>query len=50
MAKGKDDPCWKGYEAYGTKQKSGRSVPNCIKSGEAGKAKDKAKAYKESKS
>ena len=40
MAKGKDDPCWKGYEAYGTKQKSG----------EAGKAKDKAKAYKESKS
>ena len=22
--------CWKGYEAYGTKQKDGRTVPNCV--------------------
>jgi hypothetical protein len=22
--------CWKGYEAVGTKQKNGRTVPNCV--------------------
>ena len=22
--------CWKGYEAIGTKQKNGRTVPNCV--------------------
>ena len=49
MAKGKDDPCWKGYEAAGMKKKGGKTVPNCIPSGKAGEAKDKAKAYKESK-
>ena len=49
MTKGKGDPCWTGYEAAGMKEKNGRTVPNCIKSGEAGKAKDKAKAYKDSK-
>ncbi|WP_279389067.1 hypothetical protein [Hymenobacter gummosus] len=27
----KDDPCWKGYEQAGTKQKDGKTVPNCIK-------------------
>ncbi len=25
-----DDPCWKGYEQVGTKQKSGKTVPNCV--------------------
>jgi hypothetical protein len=25
------DPCWKGYEMVGTKEKSGRQVPNCVK-------------------
>lgn len=28
--KKKDDPCWKGYEQYGTKKKDGKEVPNCI--------------------
>jgi Domain of unknown function (DUF6321) len=27
--KGKD-PCWKGYEMIGTKEKGGRTVPNCV--------------------
>ena len=25
------NPCWAGYEAYGTKMLNGREVPNCIK-------------------
>lgn len=25
-----NDPCWKGYEAYGTKKKDGKTVPNCV--------------------
>ena len=29
------DPCWKGYEAYGTKTKNGKKVPNCVKIEEA---------------
>ena len=24
------DPCWKGYEMIGMKQKDGRKVPNCV--------------------
>jgi len=24
------NPCWKGYEPVGTKQKGGRTVPNCV--------------------
>lgn len=28
--KDKDDPCWKGYEQYGTKKKNGKEVPNCV--------------------
>jgi hypothetical protein len=24
------DPCWDGYEQYGTKDMGGREVPNCI--------------------
>lgn len=26
----KDDPCWDGYEQYGTKKKDGKEVPNCV--------------------
>jgi hypothetical protein len=26
----KDDPCWNGYEQAGTKEKNGKTVPNCI--------------------
>lgn len=25
-----DNPCWKGYHPVGTKQKDGRTVPNCV--------------------
>jgi hypothetical protein len=25
-----NDPCWEGYEQYGTKDMGGREVPNCI--------------------
>jgi Flp pilus assembly protein TadB len=24
------NPCWAGYEAYGTKEKNGKTVPNCV--------------------
>ena len=27
----KNNPCWKGYKQIGTKDKNGRSVPNCVK-------------------
>ena len=26
----KKDPCWKGYEMVGMKDKSGKKVPNCV--------------------
>jgi len=26
----KDNPCWKGYHPVGTKQKNGKTVPNCV--------------------
>jgi hypothetical protein len=25
-----EEPCWSGYEQYGTKMLDGREVPNCI--------------------
>jgi hypothetical protein len=31
VEKMKNDPCWKGYEAIGMKNKNGRKVPNCAK-------------------
>ena len=27
--------CWKGYEAFGLKNKGGRKVPNCVKVGKS---------------
>jgi len=30
MAAGDEDPCWDGYEQYGTKDMDGKEVPNCI--------------------
>jgi hypothetical protein len=30
FAKEGEDPCWEGYEQYGTKDMNGREVPNCI--------------------
>ena len=26
----KDNPCWKGYKPVGTKEKAGKTVPNCV--------------------
>ncbi|CAM3398444.1 hypothetical protein POKO110462_00890 [Pontibacter korlensis] len=25
-----ENPCWKGYEPVGTKEKDGKTVPNCV--------------------
>ena len=33
----KADPCWEGYEMIGTKQKNGRTVPNCVAVGKKDK-------------
>lgn len=30
MQKEDNDPCWKGYRAYGMKKKRGKMVPNCV--------------------
>jgi len=30
MLKEDDDPCWDGYKQYGTKDKDGKEVPNCV--------------------
>ena len=30
VEKMKNDPCWKGYEMVGMKNKSGKKVPNCV--------------------
>lgn len=35
----KDDPCWKGYEQEGMKEKSGKKVPNCVPEKKTTKAK-----------
>lgn len=42
----KNDPCWEGYEAFGMKEKNGKTVPNCVP--KAAEAKAKAQAYKDS--
>lgn len=34
----KDNPCWKGYHPVGTKQKDGRTVPNCVPNANEGVA------------
>jgi len=30
--KSKKDTCWDGYKKQGTKEKNGKTVPNCVKS------------------
>jgi hypothetical protein len=37
------DPCWKGYEMVGMKDKKGKPVPNCVPKAKT-KTKAKAKA------
>ena len=41
---GLEDACWKGYEAIGTKQKNGKTVPNCVP--KEGHAEDAQTAHK----
>ena len=41
----KKDPCWKGYKQNGTKDKNGRTVPNCVK--EVSEARGKKETHKE---
>jgi len=38
--------CWKNYEMIGTKQKSGKNVPNCVPKDKRQSAKEKAQARK----
>ncbi len=40
----KSDPCWKGYEQVGNKQKGGKSVPNCVPKKDSKPAAPKPKA------
>ena len=44
--KDKDDPCWDGYEQYGTKIKDGKEVPNCIPIEAEKEEEEEDKAYK----
>jgi len=30
LLEGLEDSCWPGYEAIGTKEKNGKTVPNCV--------------------
>lgn len=48
MAAKKNDPCWKGYTQVGSKNKGGKSVPNCVpdKGGKVPKSKPQAKPKK----
>jgi hypothetical protein len=39
----KKDPCWKGYEMVGMKDKKGKAVPNCVPTS---KPKSKSKTTK----
>ena len=44
-----ENPCWKGYEAYGTKKKNGKEVPNCVPVNEAMSGEEYAKDIQTSK-
>lgn len=45
----KDNPCWKGYHPVGTKEKGGRTVPNCVPTNEDELDEDWQKANKKDK-
>lgn len=36
LVKADEDPCWEGYEQAGTKEKGGRTVPNCVEADDDG--------------
>ena len=37
------DPCWKGYDMIGMKDKNGKQVPNCVPTTKEKKARKKSK-------
>ena len=37
-----DDPCWKGYEQVGMKEKNGKQVPNCVPENKKSNSKSKS--------
>ena len=41
----KNDPCWAGYKQNGTKDKKGKTVPNCVK--EVSEARGKKETHQE---
>ena len=41
----KKDPCWDGYKQIGTKDKKGKTVPNCVK--EVSEARAKKETHQE---
>ena len=44
-----EDPCWKGYRQYGTKEKNGKTVPNCVPIDETNMEEDWQKVNKKDK-
>lgn len=48
MSTQKNDPCWAGYEQVGTKEKNGKTVPNCTPTKKKGKKSMSLKELKES--
>ncbi|WP_168194056.1 hypothetical protein [Pontibacter sp. SGAir0037] len=38
-----DDPCWKGYEQVGMKDKNGKQVPNCVPQNNSSKSSSSGK-------
>jgi hypothetical protein len=44
-----EDPCWKGYRQYGTKEKKGKTVPNCVPIDETNMEEDWQKVNKKDK-
>ncbi|MBB6609570.1 hypothetical protein H7F15_00835 [Pontibacter sp. Tf4] len=39
---GSEDPCWKGYEQVGMKNKDGKQVPNCVPENKSSSSKKKS--------
>lgn len=37
------DPCWKGYEQVGMKEKDGKQVPNCVPQHDSSKSSSSSK-------
>ncbi|WP_187270282.1 hypothetical protein [Pontibacter qinzhouensis] len=38
-----NNPCWKGYEPVGMKEKNGKEVPNCVPKNDSSKSSSSSK-------